>query len=268
MSPSSAPRPAEFSGGPWDPCDDIETRYPTMQGMARMDHIQRTYQVKRDAPLMIWKADGQVRVHRCRKFNPRQQKAVAGRYCALFLRKGLIAVFRGKIFHVASADGHDEVLGGATCIEGIILASQVHLMNPNVQYVMKNGIMDTFEIDRRTPDDVQSWIVRESNAFHKGSEITVVEVYEQCPVAQAKWVAYAHPIGLTKNACPTKGEFTYEKQYGNFIGKHFGHYFKEGNWQFYDNAKSFYNDMLRRGLWGKYKLMYEERCNLLAVGLS
>ena len=96
---------------------------------------------------------------------------------------------------------------------------------------MANGILDTFEVHNRTPDDVQTWIVRESNAFHKGNECTVVEVYEQCPLAQAKWKAYADPIHRTKNACPTKGEFTYEKQYGRFVGKHFGHYFKEGNWQ-------------------------------------
>ena len=263
-----ASRPA-FTGGPYDPCDDIEHRYPNMHGLERMDHIQRTYQVKRSAPLMIWNEKGEVRVMRSRKFNPRQQKAVAVRYCGLFLRKGLIAAFRGKIFHVAGVDGlTDDVLGGATCIEGIVLAQKHQPGNPNVKYVMANGILDTFEVHNRTPDDVQTWIVRKTNAFHKGSECTVVEVYEQCPLAQAKWKAYADPIHLTKNACPTKGEFTYEKQYGRFVGKHFGHYFKDGNWQFYDNAKSFYNDMVRRELWPSYKHIYEERCNILAPGLS
>ena len=176
---------------PFDPCESFETRMQGLAGMARWDYVEKTYIVGRKTNLFIWDSSGKVRVKRS-KLNQRAQKTIAMRYARIFLKKGLMSAFRGKILHNASSDtfdddglSFDELLGGATCIESIIIAESIDSSNQNVIWVKTKGIPGTVEFDERTPGDVKLWSIQESNSYHFGSELTIVEMYDQAEPAQA-----------------------------------------------------------------------------------
>ena len=126
------------------------------------------------------------------RLNMRSQRSVAMRYARIFLKKGLMSAFRGKILHIPSSDAvdedgnaFDEFLGGATCMEGIIYAAEMDPENENVIWVKAKGIPGTSEFDVRTPTDCQVWVIQESNSYHMGSELTAIEIYDQAEPAQA-----------------------------------------------------------------------------------
>ena len=193
----------------------------------------------------------------------------------MFLKKGLMHRFRGKMLRIQSQDScdkdgnpDDEMLGGATVIEGIVTAATLDPMNSHVLYVKKCGVPGTCELFPDSPVDVLVWIVRESNQFHKGSEMTFVEIYDQCETVQRSWEAHKMVEGISRRVCPSSGEFRYEKQYEKYVFANFAEFFPDCKWQRFDNTKSFFNEMCERKLYCKYKALAEQRCDFLASGLS
>jgi len=101
-----------------------------------------------------------------------------------------MASFRGKVFHVAGEDGSSEIIGGATMIEGIILAASKAPNNPHIEHVREHGIRNTVLFRPYTPDDVFTCVQQEANAWQLGSCISLAELYDSIPTVEAGWEAF------------------------------------------------------------------------------
>ncbi|CAK0885879.1 unnamed protein product [Prorocentrum cordatum] len=263
-SPDSAWRPKV---GTWDPCESIDIRLEGLEGAARVDFVMTTYVLPRPptAKLYLWNsATGEKRVRR-HMLNQRTQKAVVVRCCKLFMKRGLMTAFRGKMWHVKDTNGDaDLMIGGGTLVDAIHMAHRLDPTNQHVAWVYKNGINDTYEFHRDTPLDVLKWVRVQANMYHTGSEATVIELYDECPIIQKHWDAHRKKHSITKSTCPSKGPHRYEKQHEEFVLANHKDFFGSTPWQHFENCKSFYNAMANvLGVYDEYKNMMEQKSNFL-----
>ena len=101
------------------------------------------------------------------------------------------------------------------------------------------------------------WVKHEANQFHKGSELTIIEIYDGVPTAQSGWQLYRDVKRIKKRMCPSRGPHTYDKQYEQYIIDSYSDLFPK--WFIYDNAKSDYNSLDGRSFYVPYKVHHSIR---------
>ena len=175
-----AKTPAQLADDVYGFKDSIEKRFPNVRGALRMKEIDGLYERPRGPnshfsngalrPLMLWR-DGRKTCRRHR-LNSRRQDAVVKIYAKRFLQEGYMGFARGPPIHIAS-DSNDEgyehdMVGGATVIECIYVASVLDPGNEFVVMMMESGIELHKEYNPNTPNDVILWVKFEHNRWTEG----------------------------------------------------------------------------------------------------
>ncbi|CAK0905623.1 unnamed protein product, partial [Prorocentrum cordatum] len=139
-------------------------------------------------------------------------------------------------------------------------------LNENVVEIMENGLSNIFVLKEHAPTAIQLWIKLVHNQYHHGSAVTLIQVYEQSPLAEKSWKQRAKANSITVDSCPKQGPHRYDKLYENHVISNFSDYFK-----FYDHFKKLvasYHKMVSLSAWSGYKEMCESSCEFLRKDLS
>ena len=120
------------------------------------------------------------------------------------------------MYHLLRSPHISELLGGATMIEGILMASEIAPESPHV-HMRSQGIRNTVEFRTYTPDDVFTWEQQEADAWHFGSSVSMIELYDVVPQIEAGWESYKIANFITVQGCPSRGEFRYDKLPGKKV---------------------------------------------------
>eukprot|EP00959_Pyramimonas_sp_CCMP1952_P457003 9474123-Pyramimonas_sp.AAC.1 len=258
---------------PFAPCPHIDQRLPHLEGAARLDYVMNNYVLSPSASLRVWDTSSgggsseepRVRVKRWHG-NSRVQKSVVARYARGILKHGIQVAFRGRLWHMCSpiavgsaVEPDSELVGGGTMVEAAVVAYKMSKDNKHVQWVVEHGIPDTILLKTGTPDDVLRWIKHQANQFHQGSEMTIIELYDECIAVFLGWEMYRNEHGITKNSCPKKGPLRYEKQRETYVITQHSDFFGECKWQQFDNCKVFQAELERFGIYNEYKTTVENK---------
>jgi hypothetical protein len=84
--------------------------------------------------------------------------------------------------------------------------------------ILETGIEEVLVLERRTEDDICSWLRFEGNDYHDGAGFGIVEHIYEAPKAQKQWIEYAHEQKITVRGCPSKGVMRYDAQKNDYIG--------------------------------------------------
>ena len=80
-----------------------------------------------------------------------------------------------------------------------------------------------------------------------------MQLLDRVEEVEASWTGFCNTHRITVRSCPSKGEFSYESRYGDFVKKFYANRFPR--WQNYDKAKSVFHILLEMGddYWPAFK---------------
>ena len=80
-----------------------------------------------------------------------------------------------------------DLIAGATVIEAIYLAIETNPDNAFCKQAREEGVEIAITFMKKTPADVQLWVMKEHNRYHGGRSVILVQMYCETFTAKIAW---------------------------------------------------------------------------------
>ena len=161
--------------GVFEPCKNVEARFPGAKSLVLHKLIWKYYVVHRskDVHWMIKRGERSIRRH---PLNNRDVSAVLEEIVQIILKDGVLPAVSSRAILKEEAGGETYLaVGAGTRSDGFYIAKERHPRNAQILSCLESGFEDCVILHERTPDDVIHFLVNHHNNFHLGSPQTYIQ---------------------------------------------------------------------------------------------
>lgn len=254
----------------WKPCASIKVRYPKLEGNAMQDRVFQDYLLSTDGDQRLpFFTEAGVKVFERHRINNRNLGAWREYLVRQIMSKGYHEGVRGQAWAVPSDTEASKYLliSHATLTEAIYLAAERDKDHENdfVQRSLRLGLVAKV-FEKRTPEDVLTYLKQLHNEFHRGAATSYLELIEACIEIEKGFAKYINFKGLKARTMPRKGNGAYIKVYWTWLQENHPGLFR--NWTQFFEMKSFVRGLTRAGLLKHYQEEVADTCNFANPKLS
>ena len=221
-------------------------------------------QAEEDVTLKYFTQSGERALER-HALNDREQDTVVAEYMNSVMEKGVMANMRGRPIVIPVKNSEVKLLlTNASLTQAVYNAAERDPNNPYVQASLKEGLKHCKIYHPATPADCCVWMRDTGNAFHRGSAMGIMELYDKVQMIESQWKVYKEKNHITARGATNQASGSvsgYDARMYQWVEKTHPGVVKTQ--QQFLLAKAFVSTMRNVGAWDLFRSMAARCINYL-----